>query len=315
VTFLARAIAIVLTIAGMYAAELVHREVAITIDDLPLGGDDTTPCTLDTVRRITAKLLRPFAEQKIPVIGFVNAGRCEDFTPQALREILNMWLDAGADLGNHTYSHPDLNDTPLAEYEADILRGEPAIREALAQRGKTLRYFRHPFLRTGPDLATKHALENFLAAHGYTIAPVTLDNSDYMFATVYADALQRHDLELAGKVKSAYIPYMDSIFAFFEVRSREVVGHEIAQTLLIHAHQLNAESMPALLQMMRSRGYEFVTLDRALADDGYRLPNEYAGPGGFSWIHRWSMTKHMQPKGEPDEPRYITDAYQKLRSR
>jgi hypothetical protein len=108
---------------------------------------------------------------------------------------------------------------------------------------------------------------------------------------------------------------MDSIFAFFEVRSREVVGHEIAQTLLIHAHQLNAESMPALLQMMRSRGYEFVTLDRALADDGYRLPNEYAGPGGFSWIHRWSMTKHVQPKGEPDEPRYITDAYQKLRSR
>jgi peptidoglycan/xylan/chitin deacetylase (PgdA/CDA1 family) len=315
VTFLVRAIAIVLTSAGMYAVEPVHRKVAITIDDLPLGGGDTSACTLDNVRHMTDKLLHPFAEQKIPVIGFVNAGRCEDLTPEALREILNMWLDAGADLGNHTYSHPDLNNTPLAEYEADILRGEPAVREALAQRGKTLRYFRHPFLRTGLDLTTKHELENFLAAHGYTIAPVTLDNSDYMFAAAYADALRRHDLDLAGKVKAAYVPYMDSIFAFFEARSIKVVGHEIAQTLLIHAHQLNADSMPALLKMMRSRGYEFVTLDRALGDDGYRLPNEYAGPGGFSWIHRWSITKHMQPQGEPDEPAYITEAYQKLRSR
>jgi len=315
VPFLAGATAVALTLASALATESVRRQVAITIDDLPLGGGDTSACTLDNVQRITAKLLRPFAEQKIPVIGFVNAGRCEDLTPERLREILNMWLDAGADLGNHTYSHPDLNNTPLAEYEADILRGEPAVREALAQRGKKLRYFRHPFLRTGLVLSTKHALENFLTAHGYTIAPVTLDNSDYMFAAVYADAIRRHDLELAEKVKAAYVPYMDSIFAFFEARSREVVGHDIPQTLLIHAHQLNADSMPALLQMMRSRGYEFVNIDRALADDGYRLPNEYAGPGGFSWVHRWSITKHMQPKGEPDEPAFITEAYKKLRTR
>jgi len=315
VGLLARAAAVALTFACTLSAQSAHRQVAITIDDLPLGGGDTSPCTLENVRRITAKLLRPFAEQKIPVIGFVNAGRCEGFTPQALREILNMWLDAGADLGNHTYSHPDLNNTPLEQYEADLLRGEPAVREVLAARGKTLRYFRHPFLRTGLDLATKRALENFLAAHGYTVAPVTLDNSDYMFAAVYSDALRRHDQKLAEKVKSDYIPYMDSIFAFFETRSREVVGHEIAQTLLIHVHQLNADSMPALLEMMRSRGYEFVTLDRALTDDGYRLPNEYAGPGGFSWIHRWSMTKHMQPKGEPDEPHYIAEAYKRLRAR
>lgn len=313
-SFLARAAAVALTFACALGAQPAHRQVSVTIDDLPLGGGDRSPCTLDNVRRITAKLLRPFAEQKIPVIGFVNAGRCETFTPQALREVLDMWLDAGADLGNHTYSHPDLNNTPLEQYEADLLRGEPAVREVLAARGKTLRYFRHPFLRTGMDLSTKRALEDFLAAHGYTVAPVTLDNSDYMFAAVYSDALSRHDLKLAEKVKSDYIPYMDSIFAFFETRSREVVGHEIAQTLLIHAHQLNADSMPALLDMMRSRGYEFVTLDRALADEGYRLPNEYAGPGGFSWIHRWSMTKHMPPRGEPDEPPYITEAYKKLRA-
>jgi hypothetical protein len=35
------------------------------------------------------------------------------------------------------------------------------------------------------------------------------------------------------------------------------------------------------------------------------LPENYVGPGGFSWIHRWSMTKGMQSKGEPDEPEWV----------
>jgi hypothetical protein len=67
--------------------------------------------------------------------------------------------------------------------------------------------------------------------------------------------------------------------------------------------------MPDLLAMFRRRGYRFVSLDQALADDAYRLPEGYAGPGGFSWIHRWSRTKGMAPKGEPDPPMWVQDAW------
>ena len=67
----------------------------------------------------------------------------------------------------------------------------------------------------------------------------------------------------------------------------------------MHANELNADLMPDLLAMFRRRGYTFVPLNRALADDAYRLPEEYTGPNGFSWIHRWSRTKGMPPKGEP----------------
>jgi len=68
---------------------------------------------------------------------------------------------------------------------------------------------------------------------------------------------------------------------------------------------------PCLL-FCKCRGYEFVTLDQALQDEAYRLPDLYAGPGGFSWIHRWSITKQMKPRGEPDEPQFIGEQYQKL---
>ena len=82
----------------------------------------------------------------------------------------------------------------------------------------------------------------------------------------------------------------------------EVVGREFPQILLIHANQLNADLMPDLLAMFRRRGYTFVSLEQALADPAYRLEDGYAGRNGFSWIHRWSRTKGMKPKGEPDPP-------------
>ena len=63
--------------------------------------------------------------------------------------------------------------------------------------------------------------------------------------------------------------------------------------------------MLELLAMIRARGYTFVTLEQALKDPAYALPDDYAGPGGFSWIHRWSLTKGMPAKGEPSEPAWL----------
>src|SRR5262245_21703962 len=107
-----------------FGATAAAREVAITIDDLPRGGDGTER-DLDAVLAMPEKLLRPFRDERIPVTGFVNEGRPVDFGPDGLREVLELWLDAGADLGNHSYSHLNINSVPLHEFTADITRGEP----------------------------------------------------------------------------------------------------------------------------------------------------------------------------------------------
>ncbi|HEV3333411.1 MAG TPA: polysaccharide deacetylase family protein [Bryobacteraceae bacterium] len=278
------------------------REVAITIDDLPRGGDGG-PRDLAGVRAMTRRLLKPFQEQKIPLIGFVNEGRPVEFGPEGLRQILDLWLDAGADLGNHSYSHLNINQVPLEQYTADIVKGEPILRAALAAHGKKLEFYRHPFLFTGPTAEVKRGIEQFLDQHAYRVAPVTFDDSDYEYAALYTKA------EFRDRVKREYVPYMESIVSFFEQRSVEVVGREFPQILLIHASQLNADFMPDLLAMFRRRGYTFISLSQALADKAYTLPEEYVGRGGFSWIHRWSKTKGMTPRGEPDPPRWVQDAY------
>jgi len=279
-----------------------ERQVAITIDDLP-RGEDHGPHDLSAMDAMTAKLLQPFREQKIPVIGFVNAGRTP-LEPRGLRELLDLWLDAGADLGNHSYSHPDLNELALDAYTADIVRGEEAIRAALKPRGKKLEFYRHPYLHTGPTAEIKKGLQDFLDQHGYRVAPVTLDDADYMYAAVYMKPALRE------RARREYIPYMESVVEFFERRSVEVVGYEMPQILLIHANQLNADLIPELLDMFRCRGYHFVSLSRALEDPAYRLPEEYVGKNGFSWIHRWSKTKGMPGKGEPDPPEWVTKSWE-----
>jgi peptidoglycan/xylan/chitin deacetylase (PgdA/CDA1 family) len=283
------------------ASSAQQRQVAITIDDLPRGGDGG-PYDAATLQAMTRKLLAPFREQQIPVIGFVNAGRNSD-DPGALRAILDLWLDAGADLGNHSATHPDINNVPLEKYTADVIAGESALRAALEPRGRKLTFYRHPYLHMGATPENKQGLQEFLDARGYRVAPVTLDNADYLYAALYQRPQHRE------RVRAEYVGYMESVVAFFEQRSKEVVGHEVAQTLLIHANQLNADLMPELLAMFRRRGYRFVTLDEALRDPAYQSQEAYVGRGGFSWIHRWSMFKGMPGKGEPEVAEWAQKAY------
>lgn len=291
----------ILSLPVMAATPSPTRAVAITIDDLPRGGDKG-PRDLASIAAMTAKLLAPFSAQKIPVIGFVNAGRYEGDDP-GLRRLLNQWLDAGAQLGNHSYSHPDLNNTPLPQYTADITRGEAPLKTLLDARGQKLVYFRHPFLHVGSTPEDKAGLTRFLAEQGYTVAPVTFDTADYAWAASYLRP-EDHDRAAAG-----YVPYMESVVQFFEQRAVEVVGREFPQILLIHANQLNADQMPQLLDMFRRRGYRFVTLEEALRDPVYQTPENYVGRNGFSWLHRWSRAKGMPNKGEPDPPAWVMTGF------
>lgn len=291
----------VFLLLSMAAGAGADREVAITIDDLPRGGDGGGRTFAD-IRNMTVRLLATFQEQKIPVTGFVVPGRTE-MTPEDLRRVLNLWLDSGADLANHTWSHADLNKVSVADYEQAILKADAFLRPVIEARGRKLEYFRYPMLHTGPKAEIKAAIADFLAAHHYRNAPVTFDDSDYMFAAAYNKA------GLHDRVTKEYLPYLESVVAFFESRSKEVTGHELRQILLLHANELNSRRMPDILAMFRRRGYRFVSLSEALEDPAYRLPERYTGPGGFSWIHRWSMTMGLPNKGEPDEPAWVREAF------
>jgi peptidoglycan/xylan/chitin deacetylase (PgdA/CDA1 family) len=284
------------------AAASPQRTVALTFDDLPgVAVPEHDRCDPPLMLRWNQKLLAALHTHRAPALGLVNTAR----SCAGLPAILNAWLDAGHDLGNHTYSHSDLHNTPLKEYEEDITRGETPLRELLRKRGKTLRYFRHPLLHTGRSEQVKESVEAFLRNHGYTVAPVTIDTEDWIFANAYSKALERGDAATAQRVAAAYIPYLDSVASFFEKRSIDVVGREIPQVILLHVNALNAHTLDRVLEMLERRGYRFLTVDEALRDPAYKLPDRYTGRMGISWIHRWGIGRGMEIVGEPREPEWI----------
>jgi peptidoglycan/xylan/chitin deacetylase (PgdA/CDA1 family) len=288
------------------------RSVAITFDDLPIAG--VLPRDIDASRELTRKLLAAVAAHHVPTIGFVNEDKLngpDGAVDQPRVDLLKRWLDAGLELGNHSYSHADLHTTPLDVFESDVLKGERVTRGLMQERGLRLRYFRHPFLHTGRDLEKRSQFETFLADHGYRVAPVTIDNDEYVFAGAYDRSLARGDASVAARIADGYLPYMESKVEFFERNSRDLFGREIPEVLLVHANMLNADRFGDLASMFERRGYRFITLDRALEDEAYRSPDTFVGTGGITWIHRWALTKGM-PKafyaGEPDVPRFVADA-------
>ena len=295
---------------GLAPLQRECRAVVLTIDDLP-GGGLAAGYSAQELKAMTGKLLRAIKTNRIPALAVVNEGKLyrQSVLDQHRADILRLWLDAGVELGNHTFSHPDINDTPLDQYEADVIRGETVTKSLLADRGMRLRYFRHPFLHTGLDLETKGSFEKFLLERGYTVAPVTIDDDDYIFADVYARARQRGDRETMKRVGEAYVPYMEKEFEFYERLSRDVLGYELPQILLIHASMLNGDYLDRLARMIRNRGYNFVPLEQALKDGAYGLPDDYVGRRGFSWLGRWAWTKGMKPIPQPDTPDFIMKKY------
>ena len=284
------------------------RFVAITIDDLPA----TSAQDLAEMQALTDDLLAHLKKFEIPAIGFVNEGKLfagDSAKIEAHTALLRRWLDAGLELGNHTYAHIDFQNSPLDSIKADILRGERILRPLLAEYDAVPRYFRHPFLHTGPDLQTRAAIDSFLAEKGYTVAPVTIDNSEWIYADAYDKALDRGDASLAHRIGSDYIRYMEEVFEFNEALSHDVVGREIKHVLLLHANRLNADYLDDVITMIRRRGYAFITLEEALQDSAYTLPDTYAGPRGLSWLQRWAISRGEAPREEPGPPEFVMEIH------
>ncbi|GAB5519175.1 MAG: polysaccharide deacetylase family protein [Rhodothermales bacterium] len=278
--------------------------MAITFDDVPGTG----LCNVENALDLNQRLLQQIEAYAIPAAGFVNEG--QPCGGSVLEEVLTLWLDAGHMLGNHTYAHTDINGVSLEAFIADLERGEPVTRRLLAERGDSLRYFRHPRLHAGADSAKWHELKAYLDANDYTVAPVTIDNQEWVFEAVYRQAKQRGDTATMEQLTEAYVEHLREVVTHFEGWSEKVAGYEPPQVLLLHANQINADHFGQVAAMLQERGYAFVSLDEALADPAYALKDGYIGPRGLSWIHRWALGKGMtEIEEEPREPAWVADLF------
>lgn len=289
------------------------KSVAITIDDLPgaVAGSDDAMGKLKELQRCNHQVIKALVKHHVPAIGFVIERKLQVTGERDARAgILKEWIDAGMELGNHTYSHIHFNQTTLQEEEAETLRGEVVTKALLKEKGKQEHFFRHTALNTGPTPAAKEAFDDFLKNHGYEVAPVTLEDGDYKFDDVLDSARRNHDRQRAEKIKRLYLEHVDFIFNTGEELSQRLFQRQIPQILLIHDDELNAEMLDVLLSDLARRGYKFVSLHDALLDSAYdESPNSFVGNLGrcyLCWDKRLRETGQTETYPWNSEPSWIS---------
>jgi peptidoglycan/xylan/chitin deacetylase (PgdA/CDA1 family) len=254
---------LVFALSGQSLAQAPHPLVAFTFDDLPAHGPlppgEFRP---EPIRSILATLK---AEKMPPVYGFVNGFRIADYPYQI--ELLQEWIASGNPLGSHTYSHPALDDTPAKTYIADIAKNETVLQK-VDPRGDW-HWFRYPYLEEGDTLAKRVAVRDYLFAHGYKIAEVTIDFEDSLWNEPYARCMAKHNAAAVTSLEKSYLGKADEFIDVFRTLSQKLYGHDIPYVLLLHVGAFDARMLPRLIELFRSKGFSFVTLEQAEQDPAY----------------------------------------------
>lgn len=302
-------LSILLSLLWSSSAFAQNRTVAITVDDLPyVSAEAVSSSDAVVAKEVNRKILSALRLHHAPVTGFVVQKGVEDLGRTAAIEILRNWTRGNFDLGNHTYSHQDANQLSLTELEDEIIKGETGFVPLMEQVCKKPEFFRFPMNHTGETEQKHDEVAAFLTHRGYRVAMCTIDNSDYLFNAAYVPMLAAHDSS-AKKLRMEYLSYTSAEIDYYAGLSKQVLGYEPPQIMLLHDNRLNADTIGQLLALFEKKQYKFVSLNRAQADPAYQIPDTYITKYGWMWGYRWAAERGVKVNGrlEPEPPEWIVN--------
>lgn len=233
------------------------QQIAFTWDDLPAHSAMPQGETrVDIGRKLIAAMK---SEHMPPIYGFVNAVQLDREPTSA--PMLKEWRDAGFLLGNHTWSHMNLNTNSVADWEADLLKDEPVLQQYA--EGSDWHWLRFPFLAEGASAEAQTEARNFLAAHGYKIAAVTMSFGDYMWNEPYARCVAKNDAASIEKLESSFLEAAAADADYRRAMAKALYKEDIPYVLLMHVGAFDARMLPRLLKLYREKGFSFITLEEA----------------------------------------------------
>jgi len=273
----ATAVAWALLAAGMAVADSPSgRPLAVTVDDLPIAGRGTNdPAERE---RITRALLRTLERHGIRAVGFVIWSHVRG---PADERLLDLWLAAGHELGNHSASHLDYSRTDAATYVWDIERGREGLSRFLAERGRSLRFFRFPYLREGDTPEKLDAAREQLERSGQRNLRPTIDTADWSFDAPWTRSRADGDATATRTIGADYLAALRLDVRRHERTSARLFDRPTAEILLLHANAVGAALWDEGFAWLAAEGHRFVDVDEALADPALHTDTRYVGRYGL----------------------------------
>jgi peptidoglycan-N-acetylglucosamine deacetylase len=228
---------------------LAHKKtIAITIDDLPFVGE---------YRNFHLNMiLETMVKQQVPATGFIIASEVRNNN----WDMLHKFRDAGFGLGNHTFSHANLNRLTVEEYIQEIKKADSLLTPVMTKP----KYFRYPYLAMSNG-SKRDQILCYLAKRHYQVAPITVDSKDFAFNQRLLAVPELKRREYLNELKPFYLDFIWQQTLKAEDHNQYHHNTDQAQILLIHANLLNAYVLPDIINLYKEQGYEFVTLKEALS--------------------------------------------------
>ena len=282
---------LLLALCGGCAAQ----KVAITFDDLPLNGSLPPGVTrAETTKSVLAILKKRHAP---PVYGFVNARKLEGSADGA--EALKLWA-AAEPMGNHTYSHMDLEQNTVEAFEREIEEDEPALE--LLEEKDNWHWFRYPYLREGDTVEKRRGVRAYLKARGYRIAQVTLDWEDYLWNFAYARCAAKNDTKSIAWLRSSYLNTASEFLDLGREQAKLIYGHDINYVLLMHLGAFSSTILPEALDLLKKKGFKLVTLEEAESDAAYDGDPDVGLHDAGTFLDQWMQVKQIKYPEHAEKP-------------
>lgn len=226
------------------------KRIALSIDDAPSPGT-----TLFTGIQRTLTIIEQLKLAKAPAVGVFAIGRhIQDFGDLQLRE----YGQAGHIVGNHTFSHCALKNCSVQGYIEDIRKADRLIKHIPGY----LPMFRYPFLDEGyPGQA--YQIRQALKGMGYTQAYVTVNNFDFYMDSLLQKALKERRFVDYGKLRKVYLQVMLECIEFYHGLAILQGRHQMNHVLLMHSNDLTALYIGDLIEQLRQRGWDIISIQDA----------------------------------------------------
>jgi len=272
-------------------------KMAITVDDLPGAGPELPGYTHVEIVKDFIAVLR--AHRVTHATGFV-VGSMIAARPER-REALDAWVQAGFEVGNHTYSHDTIGQLGLDGYMKDILANRAVVDPLEKRTGQRHSYFRFPYLEEGSTPAERKALSRLLAAQHYTNVRASVTFSDTDWADAYRRCTERGDSAAIDVLQKSYLENAVAELRWAVAASEEVLGRTIPLVLLLHPTLSTAKMLDSLLTAYEKMGVRYVPLEEVLRERAYTA--YYDEPGGnlFDQASLHLRRPHPPDLVEPDD--------------
>ena len=254
---------LMVALALLFPTPATGTDLAITVDDFPTHGPLPPGSTRVAVADQIIEVLRRHGIRD--AIGFVNGGQIAE--APVLGIILERWIAAGYRVGNHTFSHLDVDRVGPDAFVADVERNEPVI--ARYGGAEPDRMFRYPYLHEGATLIERDAVRQGLRERRYQIVPVTVDFYDWAWNEMYVGCLGNPGAvdTLTRSFRATALRTLD----WSEKTANTLVQRPIKQILLLHVSDIVALTLDDVLSAYEEKGVRFIAVREALEDPVYGI--------------------------------------------